>query len=103
MFLKTIRLKIITIAAIIPYSLKNKRTKRELPISTLKPLMSSLSPSKRSKGARFLSTKDIRSHRKIHISRISIFKKILLAIEKAFKIVKEKIKIIMRDTSNESL
>jgi len=56
------KLVIIAITASIPYSLKNNKTKIDLPISKLKPLISSLSPSKRSKGARFLSIKEIISH-----------------------------------------
>lgn len=40
---------------IIPYSPKNKKTKPELPNSILKPLISSLSPSAKSKGARLVS------------------------------------------------
>jgi len=48
----------IIITRIIPYSLRNKKTKDKLPNSILNPLISSLSPSKRSKGARFVSIKD---------------------------------------------
>ena len=40
---------------IIPYSPRNKKTKPELPNSILKPLISSLSPSAKSKGARLVS------------------------------------------------
>jgi hypothetical protein len=39
----------------IPYSAKNKRTNPLAPYSTLKPEMSSLSPSLKSKGARLVS------------------------------------------------
>lgn len=39
----------------IPYSLKNRYTNISLPISMLNPLISSLSPSNRSNGARFVS------------------------------------------------
>lgn len=38
-----------------PYSARNKRTNLPLPYSTLKPLTNSLSPSAKSKGARFVS------------------------------------------------
>lgn len=43
--------------SIIPYSLKNKKTNTKLPISILNPLINSLSPSKRSNGARLVSIK----------------------------------------------
>jgi len=48
----------------IPYSLKNTSTNTTLLISILNPLMSSLSPSRRSNGARFLSIK----HKIIHMN-----------------------------------
>jgi len=57
----------IDITKIIPYSLKNKKTNDSLPISILKPLISSLSPSNKSKGARFVSIKDIIIHKLVHI------------------------------------
>jgi len=38
-----------------PYSARNKSTNLPLPYSTLNPLTSSLSPSAKSKGARFVS------------------------------------------------
>jgi len=42
---------------IIPYSLRNRYTNINLPISILNPLINSLSPSNKSKGARFPSIK----------------------------------------------
>lgn len=54
------------IIIIMPYSLKNKNTNINLPISTLKPLISSLSPSNRSKGARFVSIKESKSQIPLH-------------------------------------
>lgn len=44
-------------AKIIPYSPKKRRTNPTLPISILNPLISSLSPSAKSKGARLVSDK----------------------------------------------
>jgi len=57
-------IKAITIT--IPYSLRNKYTNISLPISILKPLISSLSPSSKSKGARFLSISDRINHNTTH-------------------------------------
>jgi hypothetical protein len=51
---------------IIPYSLKNKKTNDNLPISILNPLINSLSPSNKSNGARFVSIKDKSTHRGTH-------------------------------------
>ena len=45
-----------------PYSPKNKRTNPTLPISILNPLISSLSPSAKSKGARLVSDKINKNH-----------------------------------------
>lgn len=45
-----------------PYSLRKRKTKSTLPSSMLNPLISSLSPSSRSKGARFLSIKHSKAH-----------------------------------------
>ena len=51
---------------IIPYSLKNRKTNDSLPISILNPLISSLSPSNKSKGARLVSIKESRNHNTNH-------------------------------------
>lgn len=55
----------------IPYSLRNKYTNIRLPISILNPLISSLSPSIRSNGARFLSIKDNKNHKDIQTASLS--------------------------------
>lgn len=47
---------------IIPYSPKKRSTNPTLPISMLNPLISSLSPSAKSKGARLVSDKIKRNH-----------------------------------------
>ena len=49
-------------AKIIPYSPKKRSTNPTLPISILNPLISSLSPSAKSKGARFVSDKINKNH-----------------------------------------
>lgn len=59
MFIKNKFIIIIIINITIPYSLKNKNTNEILPISILNPLINSLSPSIKSKGARFVSIKEI--------------------------------------------
>jgi hypothetical protein len=48
------------ITIIIPYSLKKRKINNRLLISILNPLISSLSPSSRSKGARFVSIRENR-------------------------------------------
>lgn len=69
-----------------PYSLKNSKMKFKLPISMLKPLINSLSPSTKSKGARFTSIRDKSSHNTIHNKtsskglQVSLVKDILLYI-----------------------
>lgn len=68
---KTLK-KIIT-----PYSLKKSNTKATLEYSILKPLTSSLSPSEKSKGARFNSAKSI--------NKKGIIKKIKLKLKKDSK------------------
>jgi len=75
----------------------------DLPISTLKPLMSSLSPSKRSKGARLLSINESKIHIIIHVNNDSLLKKILLERENPFNLSKEIRKTMIKATSNESL
>ena len=49
-------------AKIAAYSPRNKRAKSELENSTLKPLTNSLSPSAKSKGARFVSASKASAH-----------------------------------------
>ena len=49
-------------AKIIPYSPKKRSTNPTLPISILNPLISSLSPSAKSKGARLVSDKINKNH-----------------------------------------
>ena len=49
-------------AKIIPYSPKKRSTNPTLPISMLNPLISSLSPSAKSKGARLVSDKINKNH-----------------------------------------
>jgi len=99
----TIKSVIIAITEIIPYSLKKIRTNMDLPISTLKPLISSLSPSKRSKGARLLSINESKIHIIIHVNNDSLLKKILLERENPFNLSKEIRKTMIKATSNESL
>ncbi len=72
-------LKIIDITIIIPYSLKKRYTNNNLPISTLNPLISSLSPSSKSKGARFVSIRDKIIQNLIQIIKISV--EILIPLE----------------------
>lgn len=55
----------------IPYSPINKKANRFLPYSTLKPETNSLSPSPKSKGARFLSAKQEINHKEIHGKKIN--------------------------------
>jgi hypothetical protein len=62
---------------IIPYSLKNKNTNVRLLISILNPLISSLSPSNKSKGARFVSMRERANQRANHKIIISASKGIL--------------------------
>lgn len=50
----------------IPYSLRNRNTKVSLPNSRLNPLISSLSPSRRSNGARLVSINESNIHIMIH-------------------------------------
>lgn len=45
-----------------PYSAINKKAKRDPPYSTLNPETSSLSPSAKSKGARFVSARAVINH-----------------------------------------
>ena len=59
---KNISLVIIDRKIIIPYSPKNNNANFHLPYSVLKPLTSSDSPSAKSKGARFVSIKQLISH-----------------------------------------
>jgi len=71
--------------------------KISLPISILKPLINSLSPSKRSKGARFLSIKEMIIHKinqNVIISNSFSLKKILNPLDIIKKNKKTKIKVI---------
>jgi hypothetical protein len=67
----------------------------------LNPLISSLSPSKRSKGARFLSIKDKISQIILHLKSNSKLKLLSLFIEKELVNSKMHINIKMRATSND--
>jgi len=93
----------IAITITIPYSLKNKYTNISLPISTLNPLINSLSPSSKSKGARFLSIKDKVSHKinqnnnNSHLETGEVIKLKLLVERRKYK------KTIIKATSYESL
>jgi len=70
---------------IIPYSLKNKNTKVNLLISILNPLINSLSPSHKSKGARFVSIRERTNHNNNQITIISTSKGLALEKEKELK------------------
>lgn len=67
---------------IIPYSPKKRRTNPTLPISILNPLISSLSPSAKSKGARLVSdkintnhTKKLKKQKNLKVEILNIFLK----------------------------
>ena len=77
-------------AKIIPYSPKKRSTNPTLPISILNPLISSLSPSAKSKGARFVSDKIKRNHTKKLKKQKNLKTEILKVFLKS-KILKRKI------------
>jgi len=85
-----------------PYSLKNRSTNTELPISTLKPLINSLSPSKRSNGARLLSIKEIVNHNVLQMKNTSILTKVLLK-KNLFKNLRTNKNTTIRATSKDNL
>jgi hypothetical protein len=69
-------------AKIIPYSPKKRSTKPTLPISMLNPLISSLSPSAKSNGARFVSdkikinhTKKLKKQKNLNVETLNLFLK----------------------------
>lgn len=86
----------------IPYSLKNTSTNRTLLISILKPLISSLSPSKRSNGARLLSIKHKIIHMNAQITEGSEHVKKLLRFT-LFKWIKVMKKAKIKETSKDNL
>lgn len=96
-------LKIRPMIKIIPYSLKKIKTKSKPPISILNPLISSLSPSNKSKGARLVSIKETKIHKVIHRSKISVRSITSMVIEKELIIDKTIIKIKIRATSKDKL
>lgn len=57
---------------IIPYSLRKSNTNKSLPNSILNPLINSLSPSRRSNGARLLSIRQVTLHNMTHTKINSI-------------------------------
>lgn len=69
----------------------------------LKPLINSLSPSRRSKGARFLSISDIIIHKTIQNKNISILKLLKLEILKVLYHNKTYTKRMINATSYDSL
>jgi hypothetical protein len=88
---------------IIPYSLRNKNTKVKLLISILNPLINSLSPSRRSKGARFVSIRE-RINQRINQRTInSTSRDALLLKEKVLKKERATIKTKIRATSKDRL
>lgn len=93
---------IITKIVNIPYSLRKRRMNTELPISTLNPLISSLSPSRRSKGARLLSISEMTNHITPHKKKISVLLELVLK-KNLFEKLNANKKIIMRAASKESL
>lgn len=96
---------VVVIAAItttIPYSLKNKTTNKDLPISTLNPLMSSLSPSSKSNGARLFSINEINSHSQAQKNKISTLARFLKK-KNLFRDPKANKNVTIRATSKESL
>jgi len=74
---------------IIPYSPKKRSTKPTLPISILNPLISSLSPSAKSKGARLVSDKINKNHTK-KLRKKNILKIEILNLFLKSKILKRK-------------
>jgi hypothetical protein len=96
-------LKIALIIKIIPYSLKKIKTNNKPPISTLNPLISSLSPSNKSKGARLVSIKETRVHKTIQNNKISIRSMDSIDIEKDLIIDKTIMKTIIKATSKDKL
>lgn len=87
---------------IIPYSLKNKNTKGSLPNSMLNPLISSLSPSRRSKGARLVSIRDKINQIGIHV-KLNSWKSNLFSINRFLFWVKIMRKTRINATSKERL
>lgn len=88
---------------IIPYSLRNRNTKVRLLISILNPLINSLSPSSKSKGARFVSMRE-RINQRINQRIInSTSKAVLLLKEKALKKERAIMKTKIRATSKDKL
>lgn len=75
---------------IVPYSPKKRSTNPTLPISMLNPLISSLSPSAKSKGARLVSDKINKNHTKKFMKK-KILKTEILNVFLNNKILKRKI------------
>jgi len=88
---------------IIPYSLKNKNTKVKLLISILNPLINSLSPSNKSKGARFVSMRERINQRINQRKIISTSIPIFLLKEKELKKAKITRKVKIKATSKDKL
>jgi hypothetical protein len=103
MFIFKIKLEINLITKIIPYSLKNKKININLPISILNPLINSLSPSSKSKGARLVSIKDTKTHKISQIKFISQAFTTHLFKENLFHCVNTMKKIKIRATSKDNL
>jgi len=91
-------------ARIKPYSLKNKNTNNKLLISILNPLISSLSPSNKSKGARFLSNKHTILHNLHQIQNISNLRGLNVALrDSCLKNVISTSKVTIKETSKDNL
>jgi len=88
---------------IIPYSLKNKNTKVKLLISMLNPLINSLSPSNKSKGARLVSMRERINQRISQMATISTSKLRFLLKEKELKKDKTTRKVRIKATSKDRL
>lgn len=86
-----------------PYSLKNKKTKDTLLISILNPLINSLSPSNKSKGARFVSIKESTLHNKVHSVISSNLRTVSLFIWNPEKYINAEKNNKIRATSKERL
>jgi hypothetical protein len=88
---------------IIPYSLRNRKTKVKLLISILNPLINSLSPSSKSNGARFVSIRERINQRINQIITISTSILMFLLKEKDLKKVKITRKVKIKATSKDKL